>query len=65
VTRYGRAPALFSKQTASIIGVGLGVGLLIVNWRRGLVYGATVDSGFLRHFLALRFGLYCRSCSLY
>ena len=34
------AAAFFSKQTASIIGVGLGVGLLIVNWRRGLVYGA-------------------------
>ena len=33
------AAAFFSKQTASIIGVGLGVGLLIVNWRRGLVYG--------------------------
>ena len=33
------AAAFFSKQTASIIGVGLGVGLLIVNWRRALVYG--------------------------
>jgi hypothetical protein len=33
------AAAFFSKQTASIVGVGLGVGLLIVNWRRGLVYG--------------------------
>jgi Protein of unknown function (DUF2029). len=33
------AAAFFSKQTASIIGVGLGVGLLAVNWRRGLVYG--------------------------
>jgi hypothetical protein len=32
--------AFFTKQTASIMGVGLGVGLLIVNWRRGLVYGA-------------------------
>jgi hypothetical protein len=34
------ALAFFSKQTASIVGVGLGLGLLIVNWRRGLVYGA-------------------------
>jgi hypothetical protein len=34
------AAAFFSKQTASIVGVGLGVGLLIVNWRRGLAYGA-------------------------
>jgi hypothetical protein len=34
------AAAFFSKQTASIIGVGLGVGLLMVNWRRALVYGA-------------------------
>jgi len=34
------AAAFFTKQTASIMGVGLGIGLLIVNWRRGLVYGA-------------------------
>jgi hypothetical protein len=33
------AAAFFSKQTASIMGVGLGVGLLAVNWRRALVYG--------------------------
>ena len=33
------AAAFFTKQTASIMGVGLGVGLLVVNWRRGLVYG--------------------------
>ena len=33
------AAAFFSKQTASIIGVGLGVGLLAVNWRRALVCG--------------------------
>jgi hypothetical protein len=33
------AAAFFSKQTASIVGIGLGVGLLIANWRRGLVYG--------------------------
>ena len=38
------AAAFFSKQTASIIGVGLGVGLLIVNWRRGLVYGVTATA---------------------
>ena len=35
------AAAFFTKQTASVMGVGLGIGLLIVNWRRGLVYGAT------------------------
>jgi hypothetical protein len=34
------ALAFFCKQTASIVGVGLGLGLLAVNWRRGLVYGA-------------------------
>lgn len=34
------ALGFFAKQTASIIGVGLGLGLLIANWRRGLVYGA-------------------------
>jgi hypothetical protein len=33
------ALAFFSKQTASIIGVGLGLGLLVVNWRRGLIFG--------------------------
>ena len=33
------AAAFFTKQTASIMGVGLGVGLLMVNWRRALVYG--------------------------
>ena len=33
------AAAFFTKQTASIMGVGLGVGLLVVNWRRGLIYG--------------------------
>jgi hypothetical protein len=35
------ALGFFAKQTASIIGVGLGLGLLITNWRRGLVYGAS------------------------
>jgi hypothetical protein len=35
------ALAFFSKQTASIVGVGLGLGLLATQWRRGLVYGAT------------------------
>ena len=33
------AAAFFSKQTAGVVGVGLGVGLLIVDWRRALVYG--------------------------
>ncbi len=33
------ALAFFSKQTASVVGVGLGLGLLAVNWRRALVYG--------------------------
>ena len=34
------ALAFFSKQTASILGVSLGLGLLLASWRRGLVYGA-------------------------
>ena len=38
------AAAFFSKQTASIMGVGLGVGLLIVNWRRALVYGGAAGA---------------------
>ena len=50
------AAAFFSKQTASIIGVGLGVGLLIVNWRRGLVYGAAAAAA-----LAAAVGLLVKS----
>ena len=34
------ALGFFAKQTATIVGIGIGVGLLIANWRRGLVYGA-------------------------
>ena len=33
------ALAFFTKQTASLVGVSLGVGLLVAHWRRGLVYG--------------------------
>jgi hypothetical protein len=33
------ALGFFAKQTASIMGVGIGIGLLVANWRRGLVYG--------------------------
>jgi hypothetical protein len=35
------ALGFFAKQTASIMGVGLGLGLLVANFRRGLVYGLT------------------------
>jgi hypothetical protein len=35
------ALGFFAKQTASIMGVGLGLGLLAANFRRGLVYGLT------------------------
>jgi hypothetical protein len=50
------AAAFFSKQTASIIGVGLGVGLLIANRRRGLVYGAAAAAA-----LAAAVGLLVKS----
>ena len=33
------ALAFFAKQTASLLGIGLGLGLLLANWRRGLAYG--------------------------
>jgi hypothetical protein len=33
------ALGFFTKQTATILGIGIGVGLLIANVRRGLVYG--------------------------
>jgi hypothetical protein len=35
------ALGFFAKQTASIMGIGLGLGLLVANFRRGLVYGLT------------------------
>ncbi len=35
------ALGFFAKQTATIVGIGIGVGLLAANLRRGLVYGAT------------------------
>ena len=35
------ALGFFAKQTATIVGTGIGVGLLVANWRRGLVYGGT------------------------
>jgi hypothetical protein len=35
------ALAFFTKQTASLVGVSLGLGLLVTSWRRGLVYGGT------------------------
>jgi hypothetical protein len=43
------ALGFFAKQTASIVGIGLGLGLLVANFRRGLVYGlaaaATLAAG--------------------
>ena len=33
------ALGFFAKQTATIVGVGIGLGLLVTNLRRGLVYG--------------------------
>ncbi len=33
------ALAFFTKQTASLLGIGIGVGLLAASWRRGFVYG--------------------------
>jgi hypothetical protein len=32
--------AFLTKQTGPVVGVGIGLGLLVTNWRRGLVYGA-------------------------
>lgn len=34
------ALGFFTKQTASVIGLSIGVGLLIANWRRAVAYGA-------------------------
>lgn len=31
--------AFFTKQTAPVVGIGIGLGLLVAHWRRGLVYG--------------------------
>jgi hypothetical protein len=43
------ALGFFAKQTATIVGTGLGLGLLVANYRRGLVYGlaaaATLAAG--------------------
>jgi hypothetical protein len=33
------ALGFFTKQTATILGIGIGLGLLVANFRRGLVYG--------------------------
>jgi hypothetical protein len=32
--------AFLTKQTGPVVGIGIGLGLLVLNWRRGLVYGA-------------------------
>ena len=50
------ALAFFTKQTASLLGIGLGMGLLFANWRRGLAYGlaAAVTLGAGLGWLALR-----------
>ena len=43
------ALGFFAKQTATVVGTGLGLGLLVANFRRGLVYGlaaaATLAAG--------------------
>jgi hypothetical protein len=43
------ALAFFTKQTAAIVGIAIGAGLLVTSWRRGLVYGvaaaATLGAG--------------------
>jgi hypothetical protein len=45
------ALGFFTKQTASILGIGLGLGLLAAAWRRGIVYGlcaaVTLGAGLL------------------
>jgi hypothetical protein len=38
------ALAFFTKQTASLIGVALGAGLLVASWRRALVYAAAATA---------------------
>jgi hypothetical protein len=32
--------AFLTKQTGPVVGVGIGLGMLVANWRRGLIYGA-------------------------
>ena len=38
------ALAFFTKQTASVIGVALGLGLLLEDWRRAVLYGTVAGS---------------------
>jgi hypothetical protein len=47
------ALAFFCKQTASIVGLSLGAGLLVLHWRRGLVYGAVAAVALGAGLLAL------------
>jgi hypothetical protein len=47
------ALAFFTKQTAAIVGVGIGIGLLIANWRRGLSYGVAAAGSVLAGVLLL------------
>jgi hypothetical protein len=35
------ALGFFAKQTATIVGVGIGIGLLVAHWKRGLIFGAS------------------------
>jgi hypothetical protein len=50
------ALAFFTKQTASLIGISIGLGLLVASWRRGLVYGGIAAGALLVGILGLSLG---------
>jgi hypothetical protein len=48
--------AFFTKQTASLIGISIGLGLLVADWRRALTYGGVAAGALLVGVLGLTLG---------